>query len=127
MIVKTARALPAVCSARQWRADIAHVWPDMTRIHQRPPQRDERIIPGPWEGDPIQGRAQASAVDTGVERASLLVALVTLDNAGTAVAVTGFTQAELDAAAWPLNMRLRTSPGWKCPTELFMPESFDFI
>jgi hypothetical protein len=58
-------------------------------------------------------------------RASLLVALFTLDNAGTAVAVTGFTQAELDAAAWPLNMRLRTSPGWKCPAEPFMPESFD--
>lgn len=40
--------------------------------------------------------------------------------------LSGFTQAELDAVAWQLNTRPRKTLGWKCPAELFMPESFDF-
>jgi IS30 family transposase len=36
-----------------------------------------------------------------------------------------FTQAELDDIAWEMNTRPRKSLGWKCPAELFMPESFD--
>ena len=31
------------------------------------------------------------------------------------------------AAAWQLNTRPRKNPDWKCPAELFMPESFDFF
>jgi len=38
-----------------------------------------------------------------------------------------FTQKQLDAIAWQLNTRPRKSLGWKCPAELFMPESFDFF
>ncbi len=41
--------------------------------------------------------------------------------------LSGFTQKELDAVAWQLNTRPRKSLGWKCPAELFMPESFDFF
>ena len=41
--------------------------------------------------------------------------------------LSGFTQAELDAVAWQLNTRPRKTLGWKCPAELFMPESFDFF
>jgi IS30 family transposase len=36
-----------------------------------------------------------------------------------------FTQAELDAVAWQLNTRPRKSLDFRCPAELFMPESFD--
>jgi IS30 family transposase len=41
--------------------------------------------------------------------------------------LSGFTQAELDAVAWQLNTRPRKTLGWKCPAELFMPDSFDFF
>ena len=39
----------------------------------------------------------------------------------------GFSQAEFDAVAWQLNTRPRKSLNFRCPTELFMPESFDFF
>ena len=39
----------------------------------------------------------------------------------------GFTQIELDAGAWQLNTRPRKGLGWKCPAELFMPDSLDFF
>jgi len=35
-------------------------------------------------------------------------------------------QSELDAIAWQLNTRPRKSLGWKCPAELFIPNSFDY-
>ncbi|MBP8789613.1 MAG: IS30 family transposase [Azonexus sp.] len=41
--------------------------------------------------------------------------------------LSGFSQAELDAVAWQLNTRPRKSLNFRCPTELFMPESFDFF
>ena len=41
--------------------------------------------------------------------------------------LSGFTQIELDAVAWKLNTRPRKNLGWKCPAELFMPDSFDFF
>jgi len=35
-------------------------------------------------------------------------------------------QSELDAIAWQLNTRPRKSLGWKCPAELFIPNSFNY-
>jgi IS30 family transposase len=35
-------------------------------------------------------------------------------------------QSELDAIAWQLNTRPRKTLGWKCPAELFLPDSFDY-
>ena len=39
----------------------------------------------------------------------------------------GFTQIELDAVACQLISRTCKSLGWKCPAELFMPDSLDFF
>ena len=36
------------------------------------------------------------------------------------------SQRDLDASAFDLNVRPRKPLGWKCPLELFMPESFNY-
>ena len=40
--------------------------------------------------------------------------------------LSGFSQEELDAMAWKLNTRPRKSLGFRCPAELFTPDTFDF-
>jgi len=179
-------------------ADRRGTIPNMTSIRLRPPEIDERVVSGHWEGDLIKGARNASAIGTLVERTSLFVTLAKMENATADAAVAGFStvlnridaqrrlsltydqgremaqherlslltgvtvyfadphspwqrginentngllrqyfpkgsdlsvfsQAELDAAAWQLNTRPRKSLGWKCPAEIFMPDSFDFF
>jgi IS30 family transposase len=171
--------------------------PQMVSIHERPPEIEERLIPGHWEGDLIKGAHGRSSVGTLVERSTLFVSLVKMPDATAQSAVRGFsrilkridvqrrlsltydqgtemsqhqklakltgvkiyfadprspwqralnentngllrqylpraedlsrfTQAQLDAIAFELNVRPRKSLDWKCPLELFMPESFDY-
>jgi len=64
--------------------------PNMTSIHQRPPEVEDRVIPGHWEGDLIKGARNASAIGTLVERSTLFVTLARMDNASAEAAVTGF-------------------------------------
>ena len=171
--------------------------PDMVSIHVRPPEIDERVIPGHWEGDTLKGARNASAVGTRVERTTLFVTLAKLADGIAESAVVGFShvlnrigeqqrlsmtydeskeiaahaklsaqtgvkayfadphspwqrginentngllrqylpqgadlyvlsQDDLDRIAFELNVRPRKSLGWKCPLELFMPESFNY-
>ncbi len=67
--------------------------PDMVSIHVRPPEIEDRVMPGHWEGDLIKGKANASAVGTLVERTSGYLILVKMNDATATSAVEGFSAA----------------------------------
>jgi IS30 family transposase len=52
--------------------------PDMINIVQRPPEADDRAVPGHWEGDLLIGKRNATAIGTLVERSSGYAMLVAL-------------------------------------------------
>ena len=62
--------------------------PNMVSSHMRPPEIEDRVMPSHWEGDLIKGARNASAIGTLVERSTLFVALVKMDHATAAAAVT---------------------------------------
>ena len=65
--------------------------PDMVSIHDRPPEIDERLVPGHWEGDLIKGKGNRTSVGTIVERTTLFTVLAKMEKATAESAVNGFS------------------------------------
>lgn len=82
----------------------------MLSIHVRPPEVDDRVMPGRWDGDFIKGAGNASSVGVLVERTSRLVLLARMDDASAASALAGFT-AKLNAIAEPMRHSLTYDQG----------------
>lgn len=84
--------------------------PDMVSIHVRPPEVDDRVMPGHWEGDFIKGAGNQSSVGVLVERTSRLVLLAKMKNATAAAALEGFSAKLLSIAA-PMRRSLTYDQG----------------
>ena len=66
--------------------------PDMVSIHGRPPEVDERLVPGHWEGDLIKGKGNRTSVGTIVERTTLFTVLAKMEKATAESTVNGFSR-----------------------------------
>ena len=84
--------------------------PEMVSIHVRPPEVNDRVMPGHWEGDLIKGAGNKSAVGVLVERTSRLVLLARMQDATAATALAAFT-AKLQSIAAPLRTSLTYDQG----------------
>jgi IS30 family transposase len=84
--------------------------PDMVSIHVRPPEVNDRVMPGHWEGDLIKGAGNKSAVGVLVERASRLVLLAKMSDASAESALAAFT-VKLRSIAEPMRVSLTYDQG----------------
>lgn len=75
---------------------------DILSIHVRPPEVEDRLVPGHWEGDLIKGAGNRSSVGTLVCRKTLFVMIVKVDGATALDVFKGF-----EAAFSPLDEPLR--------------------
>jgi len=83
---------------------------DMVSIHVRPPEIEDRLLPGHWEGDFIKGANNQSSVGVLVERTSRLVLLAKMEDATAASALAGFS-AKLNSIVAPLRQSFTYDQG----------------
>jgi IS30 family transposase len=83
---------------------------DIVSIHVRPPEIEDRVMPGHWEGDFIKGAYNQSSVGVLVERTTRLVVLAKMADATAASALLGFT-AKLNSIAEPMRQSLTYDRG----------------
>jgi IS30 family transposase len=83
---------------------------EMVSIHVRPPEVNDRVMPGHWEGDLIKGAGNKSAVGVLVERSTRLVLLAKMPDATAESALAAFT-VKLNSIAAPLRQTLTYDQG----------------
>jgi IS30 family transposase len=66
---------------------------DLPSIRDRPPEANERLLPGHWEGDFIKGARNQSSVGVLVDRKTLFLKLVKMQGCSAEEALTGFSRA----------------------------------
>jgi IS30 family transposase len=66
---------------------------DLPSIHDRPPEANERLLPGHWEGDFIKGARNQSSIGVLVDRRTLFVKLVKMQGCSAEDALNGFSRA----------------------------------
>lgn len=66
---------------------------DLPSIHDRPPEANERLLPGHWEGDFIKGARNQSSVGVLVDRSTLFLKLVKVEGCSAEAALAGFSGA----------------------------------
>ncbi|MFE1370051.1 IS30 family transposase [Streptomyces anulatus] len=86
----------------------------MVMISERPPEIEDRAVPGHWEGDLIIGKDGKSAIGTLVERATRYVTLLHLPGSYSAEAVL----TALTTTAQTLPTHLKQSLTWDQGTEM---------
>lgn len=110
--------------SRAQRREIAEnrkkVIPAMTMITERPPEVEDRAVPGHWEGDLIMGAGNRSAIITLVERSTRFVLLGKLNYDHTAAR----TSLVLSNLMGTLPDLLRCSLTWDQGREMARHESF---
>lgn len=84
--------------------------PEMVSIHVRPPEVNDRLMPGHWEGDLIKGAGNRSSVGVLVERTTRLVLLAKMPDATAESALAAFT-AKLNQITQPLRPSLTYDQG----------------
>ena len=84
--------------------------PEMVSIHVRPPEVNDRVMPGHWEGDLIKGAGNKTAVGVLVERSTRLVLLCKMPDASAESALAAFT-AKLNLIAAPMRQSLTYDQG----------------
>lgn len=82
----------------------------MVSIHERPPEIEERRVPGHREGDLIKGRHNRSAVGTLVERTTLFTLRSKMDDASAESAWSGFRHV-LNRSQTPKRLSLTDDQG----------------
>ncbi|MFC2972631.1 IS30 family transposase [Azotobacter bryophylli] len=81
------------CQPRSGGVDRSGQIPDMVSIHVHPPEIEDRLMSGHWEGNLIKDKANASAVGTLVERTSGYLMLVKMNDTTATSTVEGFSAA----------------------------------
>lgn len=66
---------------------------DLPSIHDRPPEANERLLPGHWEGDFLKGARNQSSVGVLVDRRTLFLKLVKMNGCSAEEALNGFDKA----------------------------------
>jgi IS30 family transposase len=93
---------------------------DMVKISERPPEAEDRAVPGHWEGDLIIGKQGKSAVGTLVERSTRFCLLLHLPGRHTAKEV----EEQMTKAISTLPAELKRSVTWDQGSEMASHRSF---